>query len=522
MKNRLHILGALVALLFTASAQAAPKSYPYRVATTVGMITDVVRNVAGDKAEVEGLIGEGIDPHLYKPTRRDLIALRRADVIFYNGLMLEGKMADVLTKVARSKPVYAVTEGIQELPAVDQEALERKLEAEEQLYQNVMAKFQSTMAEAAAQAPQARIQAVATAPTAKANIGGQQVYQAKTTLQVFRSDASDDAGIAIAQNAVRSKDVLDAVEASLTPAQQSALIEPYVNKSVSAALSQHLQVEQVGQAWILYLTYRHPDNAKLAADIANAFAEQTLENLNQQKAKVSMQNTDSAPLREQAEKLRAQIEKTRSQLKEAGGYVLNDESEHYDPHVWMDVRGWIQATKVVANALAEYDPKNADYYQKNAKAYIAKLQKLDDYARQAIGSIPEQQRYLVTAHDAFNYMGRAYDIEVRGIQGLSTESEAGVRDIEQLINFLVENQIPAVFVETSVSDKNIRALIEGAAARGHSLVIGGELFSDAMGTPGSYEGTYIGMIDHNATTIARALGGEAPEKGLNGKLTGAH
>ena len=128
-------------------------------------------------------------------------------------------------------------------------------------------------------------------------------------------------------------------------------------------------------------------------------------------------------------------------------------------------------------------------------------------------------RRLVTAHDAFSYMARAYGLEVKGIQGLSTESEAGIKDIEDLVTFLVDKKIPAVFVETSVSDKNVRALIEGAKARGHSIVIGGELFSDAMGPAGTYEGTYIGMIDHNVTTITRALGGEAPASGKNDKLT---
>jgi manganese/zinc/iron transport system substrate-binding protein len=125
---------------------------------------------------------------------------------------------------------------------------------------------------------------------------------------------------------------------------------------------------------------------------------------------------------------------------------------------------------------------------------------------------------LVTAHDAFNYFGEAYGYEVMGIQGISTESEAGLKQIEDLVNVLVDKQIGAIFVESSVSDRNVRALIEGAAAKGHEVVIGGELFSDAMGDPGTYEGTYIGMIDHNATIITRALGGEAPEKGLNDKL----
>jgi manganese/zinc/iron transport system substrate-binding protein len=108
---------------------------------------------------------------------------------------------------------------------------------------------------------------------------------------------------------------------------------------------------------------------------------------------------------------------------------------------------------------------------------------------------------------------------VRGIQGLSTESEAALKDIEELVSFLVSQEIPAVFVETSVADKNVRALVEGARAKGHGLTIGGELFSDAMGNPGTYEGTYIGMIDHNVTVITRALGGTAPERGLNGKLS---
>ena len=147
------------------------------------------------------------------------------------------------------------------------------------------------------------------------------------------------------------------------------------------------------------------------------------------------------------------------------------------------------------------------------------MKSLDDYARKVIASIPEDQRVMITAHDAFNYMGRAYDIEVMGIQGISTESEAGLKDINRIVDDIVRRKIPAVFVESSVSDKNVKALIEGAKARGHSVRIGGELFSDAMGKAGTYEGTYIGMIDHNVTVIARALGGHAPETGMQGKLT---
>ena len=146
------------------------------------------------------------------------------------------------------------------------------------------------------------------------------------------------------------------------------------------------------------------------------------------------------------------------------------------------------------------------------------MKKLDDYAKKSVATIPASQRVLVTAHDAFNYFGRAYGIKVTGIPGISTESEAGVQDINKLVDQIVQNKIPAIFVETSVSDKNVRAIIEGAKTRGWKLTIGGTLFSDAMGAAGTYEGTYVGMIDHNVTVITRALGGQAPERGLNGKL----
>ncbi|MEO1579477.1 MAG: zinc ABC transporter substrate-binding protein, partial [Pseudomonadota bacterium] len=121
-------------------------------------------------------------------------------------------------------------------------------------------------------------------------------------------------------------------------------------------------------------------------------------------------------------------------------------------------------------------------------------------------------------HDAFNYFGSTYGFEVTGIQGISTESEAGLQRIGELVDMLVARDIRAVFVESSVSDRNVRALIEGAAAQGHEVTIGGTLFSDAMGADGTYEGTYVGMIDHNATTIAGALGGEVPDAGMQGLL----
>jgi manganese/zinc/iron transport system substrate-binding protein len=314
------LLGACALPFAAHAAERKPLPSPYTIVTTCGMVTDIVRTVAGEKATVNGLMGEGVDPHLYKPTRDDIAALVKADMVFYSGLMLEGRMTDAFLKVSRrGTPVFAVTELLDE-------------------------KF---------------------------------------------------------------------------------LLEP----------------------------------------------------------------------------------------EEFAG--------HTDPHVWMDVQGWMQAVQVVGRSLAETDAPNAAYYTKNAEACAARLAELDAYAKKAMASIPPARRVLITAHDAFNYFGRAYGIEVRGIQGISTESEAGVSDINKLVDFLVERKIPAIFVESSVSDKNIRALVEGCKSRGHAVKIGGELFSDAMGAPGTYEGTYIGMIDHNVTTIVRALGGDAPAGGFQGKLAHA-
>jgi manganese/zinc/iron transport system substrate-binding protein len=297
--------------------EAPARKAPFTTVTTCGMVTDIVAQVAGDKSRVVGLLGEGVDPHLYKPTRNDVKQLLDADLIFYSGLLLEGRMADMFAKIAREgKTVYAVTEGIDE----------------------------------------------------------------------------------------------------------SYLLEP----------------------------------------------------------------------------------------PEFGG--------HFDPHVWMDVNAWSKCVEFVAKSLGEFDPANADYYRANSERYRADLRHLDDYARKSIATIPESQRVLITAHDAFGYFSRAYGIRVRSVQGISTESQAAIHDINRLVDLIVENRIQAIFVETSVSEKNIQAIVEGAGQRGWRVAIGGLLFSDAMGAPGTYEGTYIGMIDHNVTVITRALGGEAPAAGLNGKL----
>ena len=195
-----------------------------------------------------------------------------------------------------------------------------------------------------------------------------------------------------------------------------------------------------------------------------------------------------------------------------------DYEGRYDPHLWMNPNLWSRVVVNIRDALIDVHPQGQETYAANADAYLRGMVGLARYASDVLSSVPVESRVVLSSHDAFNYFGNAYGFEVVGIQGISTESEAGLQRIAELVAMLVERDIAAVFVETSVSDRNIRALIEGAAAKGHEVVIGGELFSDAMGEPGTYEGTYIGMIDHNATTIARALGGRAPKQGMKGLL----
>lgn len=196
----------------------------------------------------------------------------------------------------------------------------------------------------------------------------------------------------------------------------------------------------------------------------------------------------------------------------------SESAGHPDPHVWMDVGAWANCLDVIVHGLATRLPAQESLFAERAAAYREELQSLHQYGLSAISSIPEAQRVLVTSHDAFHYFGRAYGLEVIGVQGVSTESEAGLRRINELVDLLVERRISAVFVETSVPRKNIEALIDGAASRGHHVRIGGELFSDAMGPEGTWEGTYIGMLDHNITVVTRALGGSAPDRGFAGKL----
>lgn len=274
-----------------------------RVVATTGMIYDAVRNIAGDSAEAIALMGPGVDPHLYKATQGDLQRLTDANIIFYNGLHLEGKMGEVLEKLGRLKPVVAVAGSIPE-----------------------------------------------------------------------------------------------------------------------------------------------------------------------------------------------------SRLRQTQQFAGN-----YDPHVWFDVSLWKKAVKQVGETLATKDTSHAVFYRSNTARYLQELDSLHAWVKAEIATIPESQRIMITAHDAFGYFGDAYGIEVKGLQGVSTQSEFGLKDIAELVNLIVSRQVKAVFIETSVSEKSINAVVDGCRQRGHEVKIGGSLYSDAMGEFNTEEGTYTGMVKANVNTIVSSL-----------------
>jgi manganese/zinc/iron transport system substrate-binding protein len=177
----------------------------------------------------------------------------------------------------------------------------------------------------------------------------------------------------------------------------------------------------------------------------------------------------------------------------------------HDPHVWFDVSMWMEAVGQVAGALEDLDPSHADVYRANAGSYLRGLEQLDEYVHAQADRVPEERRVLITAHDAFNYFGRAYGFEVRGLQGVSTAAEAGTADVGGLADFIVDRGIPAIFVESSVSPRFIEAVKAAVEAKGERVAVGGELFSDAMGDSGTPEGTYVGMVRHNIETVVEAL-----------------
>ncbi|MBJ7879761.1 metal ABC transporter solute-binding protein, Zn/Mn family [Gelidibacter salicanalis] len=180
-------------------------------------------------------------------------------------------------------------------------------------------------------------------------------------------------------------------------------------------------------------------------------------------------------------------------------------ASNYDPHIWFDVNNWELITAFVVKKLSEADPENSTFFEENGNTYLDQLKALDAEIRATISTLPKEKRILVTAHDAFNYFGQAYGFEVVGLQGLSTATEAGVMDVQNLANFIIDKKIKAIFVESSVPKRTIEALQAAVNSKNYNVEIGGTLFSDALGNAGTPQGTYIGMFKHNVNTIVNAL-----------------
>lgn len=187
--------------------------------------------------------------------------------------------------------------------------------------------------------------------------------------------------------------------------------------------------------------------------------------------------------------------------------LLTWSSSSYDPHIWNDPLLWSKAVEVVRDGLIEADPTHADSYRKNCDAYVAEIKELDLFVKSTLATIPTENRVLVTAHDAFSYYGRAYNLEIVGLQGISTQAEASTADVQKVANLIVQRKIPAIFVETSVSPRTVEAVKEAVQAQNHTVAIGGSLYSDALGEQGTTAETYLGMIRENTLTIAKGLGG---------------
>lgn len=202
-----------------------------------------------------------------------------------------------------------------------------------------------------------------------------------------------------------------------------------------------------------------------------------------------------------------------AELLPENSYINNTEFQGaFDPHIWFDVKLWKDAVQLLSKELIKTDSLNGELYHKNTNAYTLQLDSLHQEVQSQINLIPEDKKVLVTAHDAFAYFGRAYEVDVRGLQGISTLSEFGLRDVSNLVEFIVQNQIPAIYTETSVSEKAIKAVLEGCRSKGHDVVIGGSLYSDAMGEKGTFEGTYIGMVNSNVEKIVSGLTMDSKQK----------
>jgi manganese/zinc/iron transport system substrate-binding protein len=212
-----------------------------------------------------------------------------------------------------------------------------------------------------------------------------------------------------------------------------------------------------------------------------------------------------ADLLEQLEERQTTVAITRDIPRDRLLLPPDDVAEQYDPHVWFDVTNWMIAARTTAAVLKEKDPEHAEVYDRNLARYLTELEELDASVKERIAEIPERRRVLVTSHDAFEYFGRRYGIEVEAIQGISTAAEATTADVQRVARLIAERDVKAAFIESSVPRQTIDAVLAAARRQGGDARIGGELFTDAAGEEGSPEGTYVGMIRANVDRIVEGL-----------------
>lgn len=184
---------------------------------------------------------------------------------------------------------------------------------------------------------------------------------------------------------------------------------------------------------------------------------------------------------------------------------INKEANVHDPHIWFDVTTWSEGVKYISEQLKIKYPEHTATIEKNATSYLHQMDSVHQLCLSLVSTLPKEKRVLITSHDAFEYFGRSYDFTVRGLQGISTLSESGLKDVTEMVNYIIDNKVKAVFVENSVPQKALRSVIDGCRSKGHEVVVGGELFSDALGANRTPEGTYLGMIHYNVETIVNAL-----------------
>ena len=184
---------------------------------------------------------------------------------------------------------------------------------------------------------------------------------------------------------------------------------------------------------------------------------------------------------------------------------INSDADVYDPHIWFDVQLWKKGVQHVADQLGNQFPTYKGKIDSNALQYLTQMDSVHQLCSELVNTLPRERRVLITSHDAFEYFGRSYNFTVKGLQGISTLSESGLKDVTDMVNFIIDNEVKAVFVENSVPQKALRSVIDGCKSKGHDVVVGGELFSDALGAKRTPEGTYLGMLHFNVSTIVNAL-----------------